>query len=152
MALLGQADVPVDAAKERAIRCTDEISAATDHLQTLLDDVSRRAQAGLETAGVILRGAGDEVVAGDKLIQLLRDLRPSDLAAEADRYHRDASSRLAAVAHHVARFDDRLQRLAQTTFASIQHLLRSVKQTVAASQLPSTPAMGVARGSVNLTV
>jgi hypothetical protein len=142
LALLGQTDVPVDTAKERVIRCTDEISGATDHLQTLLDDVSRRAQAELETAGVILHGASEEVVAGDKLIQLLRDLRPSDLAAEADRYHRDASSRLAAVAHHVARFDDRLQRLAQTTFASIQHLLRSVKQTVAASQLPSTPAMG----------
>jgi hypothetical protein len=141
LALLGQTDVPVDTAKERVIRCTDEISGTTDHLQTLLDDVSRRAQAELETAGVILHGASEEVVAGDKLIQLLRDLRPSDLAAEADRYHRDASSRLAAVAHHVARFDDRLQRLAQTTFASIQHLLRSVKQTVAASQLPSTPAM-----------
>ncbi len=142
LALFGQAGMAADAAKERSIRCADDIVAETDHLQALLDDVSRRAQAELETAEVTLRSASDEVVAGDRLIQLLRELRPSDLAADADRYHRDASARLAAVAHHVARFDDRLQRLAQTTFASIQHLLRSVRQTVAASQLPSTPAMG----------
>ena len=142
LALLEQADVPVDAAKERTIRYADQIVAETDHLQALLDDVSRHAQAELETVEVTLHSASDEVVAGDKLIQLLRELRPSDFAADADRYHRDASARLDAVAHHVARFDDRLQRLAQTTFASVQHLLRSVRQTVAASQLPSTPAMG----------
>ncbi len=140
--LLGEADVPVDAAKECAIRCADEIVGETDHLQALLDDVSRHAQAELETVQVTLHSASHEVVAGDKLIQLLRDVRSSDLAANADRYDRDASARLAAVAHHVARFDDRLERLAQTTFASIQHLLRSVKHTVAASQLPTTPAMG----------
>ena len=142
LALLGQAGLPADEAKETATRLADEIAAEADHLQALLDDVSRRAQAELETVAVTLRGASDEVVAGDKLIQVLRDLRPSDLAAEAGRYHRDTSARLVAVAHHVARFDDRLQRLAQMTHASVQHLVRSVRHTVAASLLPSTPALG----------
>lgn len=142
LALFGQADLPVDAAKESATRLAGEIAAEAEHLQALLDDVSRRAHAELETVGVTLHSASEEVVAGDRLIQVMRDLRPSDLAADAARHHRDASARLIAVAHHVARFDDRLQKLAQMTHASVQHLVRSVRRTVAASLLPSTPAMG----------
>ncbi len=140
--LFDHADMPAAIAKEGAHRCTAEFNGEVSRLQALLDETSRRAQADLDGAEATLRGAGDELIAGDKLIHVLRDMHRGDLAANAADHHHSASARLTAVAHHVAQFKNRLERLAQTTFASVQHLLRAVRQTVEASRLPSTPAMG----------
>ena len=140
--LFDHTDLPAAIAKEGTHRCTAEFNGEVNRLQALLDETSRRAQADLDGVEATLRGAGDELIAGDKLIQVLRDMHRSDLAANAANHHQSASARLTAVAHHVAQFDNRLERLAQTTFASVQHLLRAVRQTVEASKLPSTPAMG----------
>jgi hypothetical protein len=140
--LFEQTDSPAASAKESAHRCAAEFLGEVNRLQALLDGISRRAQADLDGVEATLRGAGDELIAGDKLIQVLRDMHRSDLAANAADHHQSASARLTAVAHHVAQFNNRLERLAQTTFASVQHLLRAVRQTVEASRLPFTPAMG----------
>ena len=140
--LFEQTDLPAASAKESAHRCAAEFIGEVNRLQALLDGISRRAQADLDGVEATLRGAGDELIAGDKLVQVLRDMHRSDLAANAADHHQSASARLTAVAHHVAQFNNRMERLAQTTFASVQHLLRAVRQTVEASRLPSTPAMG----------
>src|SRR5262249_35830044 len=50
--------------------------------------------------------------------------------------------RLAKVKHSVASFDLRVEKSAELVSAALTHVMTDVKQTVAASLLPDTPAMG----------
>jgi hypothetical protein len=120
----------------------DELAGQIDALRRRLGHVEQQTDQQLQAVEVTLRDADDDLVGGDRLVQVLRKLTRSQLLADATRHHHDASARLAAVAHHVAQFDERVAAMAATTYASVQTLLRAVRQTVRDSHLPSTAAMG----------
>lgn len=89
-----------------------------------------------------LRDADHNTISGDKLLLTLRGLRGEELLEHADIHVEQTRQRLAKVKHSVASFDLRVEKSAELVSAALTHVMTDVKQTVAASLLPGTPAMG----------
>lgn len=136
------AEISLDADKTSVTAALERIDADVDTLERALASLDKRAEAALDATDVLLRAASEEVVRGDKIIQTLRTATRRALADLALAHHEDIVQRLAAVRHHVASFEARVDALADTVYATIADLLREVRRTVRESQLPNTPAMG----------
>jgi hypothetical protein len=135
-------EVSLDADKASVAAELERIDAEVDGLERILVSLDKRAEAALDATDVLLRAASENVVRGDKIIQTLRTATRRALADLSLAHHEDIVQRLAAVRHHVASFDARVEALADTVYATIADLLREVRRTVRESQLPNTPAMG----------
>lgn len=136
------AAVALDADRAASSAGLDWVDAHIDALQRALNSLEARAGVALDATEALLRDAAEDVVRGDRVIQTLRAAPRRALADLAAEHHDDIVQRLAAVRHHVASFDARLDALADTVYATIAELLREVRRTVRESQLPNTPAMG----------
>ncbi len=132
----------VDEDRPQALAALADVEAQVDDLMRTLREVQDRAISLLDAAEAILRGAAEDVVRGDQIVQMFRTAERRVLADLCVAHHRDLEQRLAAVRHHVASFDQRLEGLADVVHASVADLLREVKRTVRDSLLPDTAAMG----------
>lgn len=120
----------------------DDVDLKVEEMHDVLSRLEDRASSALDAMEALLRGAEEDVVKNDRVIQMFRAAARPSLTALARNHHSDVLQRLDATRHHVETFDARLATLAETAYATIAALLREVRQTVRDSQLPNTPAMG----------
>jgi hypothetical protein len=134
--------VALQSDKSAVATTLDRVDADVDLLQGTLNTLEKRAGIALDATEALLRDAAEDVVRGDRIIQILRAAPRRALADLALTHHEDIVQRLTAVQHHVASFDARLEALADTAYATVADLLREVRRTVRESQLPNTAALG----------
>lgn len=137
---------PLDALRASVTAALDQLGAEIDSATRARGIAERRTSTQLQHVEATLRDASEEIVAGDQLLHMLRRLPSAQLLSQAAKHHHDASNRHIAIAHHVLKFDERVQTTASTAAASINHLLRSARRTETDSLLPGTPAMGAWSG------
>lgn len=131
-----------DADDRTTMTALSEIDDLAEEIQAQLAALERQANTTLDAIEALLRNTSDDVVKNDRMIQLFRTAARPALTNLSVAHHGDVEQRLQATRHHVATFDDRLEALGETVYATVAALLREVRQTVRDSQLPSTPAMG----------
>lgn len=120
----------------------DAVTAAVENIVKAAREAHTRAEDRLGRLIYTLDTVADDVVAGERIAQVLRRARGKALARMAVRHHEDLVNRRDSIAHHVATFEERLGRLADIAHSSIERLRRAVQMTVRDSVLPDTPAMG----------
>ncbi len=125
-----------------ATAALDQTDADIDSLLSTLTKVEADVARWLDDTEALLRNADEELVKGDRLLQVFRASTRSRLLDLAVDHERDVVQRLLALRHHVENFDARLDALGDTVYATVADMLREVRQTVRDSQLPNTVAMG----------
>ncbi|MFG2050413.1 hypothetical protein ACGFIW_23635 [Micromonospora sp. NPDC048935] len=118
------------------------LTATVDDLRRKLAGAQDRTEKRLSHLSKTLDAATDDLLTGERVVRMLRHERGRALARTAVRHHHDLVGRRDSVAHHVARFNDRIEGQAKIAFGLVENLRRSVIKTVEDSILPTTPAMG----------
>ncbi|MBO3736605.1 hypothetical protein [Actinoplanes flavus] len=137
-----QASGSTEELRTRTQASVEAVAAAVENIVKAVREVHARAEDRLNRLAHSLDTVAEEVVAGERVAQVLRRSRGAILARLAVRHHHDLVNRRDSTAHHVATFEERLGRLADIAHSSIERLRRSVQMTVRDSVLPDTPAMG----------
>jgi hypothetical protein len=118
------------------------LGALVDTIGKRVREAHGRASERLNRLARCLDLATDELVSKERVLQMLRRERGTALARKAVQHHHDLIGRRDSVTHHVAKFDERVQKLADITYGNVELLRRAVVATERDSILPDTPAMG----------
>ncbi|WP_435124085.1 hypothetical protein [Micromonospora tulbaghiae] len=137
-----RAEGSIEELRTRTQASVEAMASTVENIVKAARDAHARAEDRLDRLVYCLDTVADDVVAGERIAQVLRRARGSTLAHLAVRHHEDLVNRRDSIAHHVATFEQRLEALANIAHSSIERLRRAVQMTVRDSVLPNTPAMG----------